>query len=343
MTDASVRLVWRGKNEPQYPPRAGLEVVERGEASVRLIEGDNRVAMAALHREIRGQVMLAYLDPPFFTGRKHERVERSRDRESGKVVRALAPAFDDRWEDLGSYLTALRDRVRLVRDLLAPEGCMVVHVDTRTSHYAKVMCDEVFGPEAFASEIVWRYRRWPSKTANFQRMHDVLLRYVRNPEREPRFVQLYEPLAPSTRAAFGNRKQRAVVGADGRRQKSITTEEASPGTPLGDVWEIGIVAPIARERTGYPTQKPEALLERVLRACTLEGDLVLDPYAGSGTTLSVASRLGRNCIGIDQSPVAIEVIRNRLAHLGVAPRHERVREETKELGISALAEAATAS
>lgn len=342
MTDASVRLVWRGKNEPCYAPEAGLEIVERGAASLRLIEGDNRVAMMALEREIRGQVMLAYLDPPFFTGRMHERVQRSRDRASGKLVRAMAPAFDDRWEDLGSYLTALRDRIRLVRELLAPEGCMVVHVDTRTSHYVKVMCDEIFGPEAFASEIVWRYRRWPSKTPNFQRMHDVLLRYVRNPAREPRFVQLYESLAPSTRAAFGDRKQRAVLGMDGRRQKSVTTEEASPGTPLGDVWEIGIVAPIARERTGYPTQKPEALLERLLRACTLEGDLVVDPYAGSGTTLSVASRLGRNAIGIDESPVAIEVIRSRLAQLGIAPRHERVR-ETKELGISALPEAATAS
>lgn len=330
-------LTWPQKDEPRSIPKARLKLIEAGDRALRLLEGDNHAALLCLQRELEGSVMLAYLDPPFFTGRLHERVERIRDSATGKLARSMAPAFDDRWEDLASYLTALRDRVRAIRELLAPEGCMVVHVDTRTSHYVKVMCDEVFGPEAFASEIVWRYRRWPSKTPNFQRVHDVLLRYVRDPGQPPRFVQLYEPLAPSTKKAWGEGKQRAVIGSDGRRKRSMTTEEASPGTPLGDVWEIGIVAPVARERTGYPTQKPEALLERLLRACTIEGDIVLDPYAGSGTTLSVAARLGRQVIGIDQSPVAIEVIRERLLRLGVEPHHERVmlQSDTAE---SALAE-----
>jgi len=190
---------------------------------------------------------------------------------------------------------------------------MVLHVDPKTSHYAKVLCDEIFGPRAFASEIVWRYRRWPAKTKNFQRVHDVLLRYVKNPDSAPKFAQLYEPLAASTLATWGDKKQRAVVDSDGRRSRSSKTAEKTAGAPLGDVWEISIVAPVARERTGYPTQKPEALLGRLIEACTAPGDAVLDPYLGSGTTLSVAARLGRVGTGIDANPRALHIARQRLA------------------------------
>jgi site-specific DNA-methyltransferase (adenine-specific) len=197
-------------------------------------------------------------------------------------------------------------------------------VDPKTSHYVKVLCDELFGDGAFASEIVWRYRRWPSKTSNFQRVHDVLLRYVKDPSARPRFVQLFEPLAATTLATWGKGKQRAVIADDGRRARSMATEECSPGAPLGDVWEIGIIAPVSHERTGYPTQKPEALLERLIASCTRPGDLVLDPYAGSATTLVVAARLGRRAIGIDDSPVAIEVGHERLRGLGLRPARDRV-------------------
>jgi site-specific DNA-methyltransferase (adenine-specific) len=303
--------------------RAGRLVTARaGSGELRLIQGDNAPALSALRGELAGRAMLAYLDPPFFTGRVHLKITRRREA-SGVLTRALHPAFDDRWEHLSNYLTSLRLRLVLIRELLADEGSLVVHVDTRTSHYVKVMCDEIFGEEAFASEIVWRYRRWPSKTPNFQRVHDVLLRYVRDPTRRPRFVQLFEPLAPSTRLVWGVGRQRAIVGKDGRRLRSSTTAEASPGTPLGDVWDIGIIAPVARERTGYPTQKPEALLERLLLSSTEPGDLVIDPYAGSGTTLAVAARLGRQAIGIDESAVAIRVADARLRAQGTEPRRER--------------------
>jgi site-specific DNA-methyltransferase (adenine-specific) len=213
--------------------------------------------------------------------------------------------------------------------LLDPAGCLVLHVDPKTSHYAKVLCDEIFGADAFASEIVWRYRRWPAKTKNFQRVHDVLLRYVKDPDCEPRFQQLYEPLAASTAKTWGTRKQRAVVNSAGRRTRSSVTEQASPGAPLGDVWDISIIAPVARERTGYPTQKPEALLERLISACTAPGDLVVDPYCGSGTTLAVAARLGRRGVGIDQSPQALAITQKRLEALGVTPQQELVRVEAK--------------
>ena len=289
---------------------------------MRLIQGDNLMTLVALLPDLRGRATLAYLDPPFFTGRVHDQVTRQRDR-TGKILRDRSPAFDDRWSDLSAYLTSLRDRLAVVRDLLASHGSVVVHVDPRTSHYVKVLCDELFGAAAFASEIVWRYRRWPSKTPNFQRVHDVLLRYVKDPAQKPRFVQLFEPLAPSTQSTWGSGRQRAIVGLDGRRERSSTTSVPSPGAPLGDVWEIGIIAPVSKERTGYPTQKPEALLERVIQACTVPGDLVVDPYAGSATTLVVAARLGRRVVGIDESPVAIRVAQARLEALGFAPRRDR--------------------
>ena len=312
---SQVRLSWAGKREPAPADGARLRVEKAARQGFELVSGDNLRALQAL-AERPQRFALAYLDPPFLTGREHAEVGRRRN-ENGDIVRTLTPAFDDRWDSLESYLTALGDRLSAARALLSEEGCLVLHVDPKTSHYAKVLCDEIFGPRAFASEIVWRYRRWPAKTKNFQRVHDVLLRYVKNPEATPRFTQLYEPLAASTRATWGDKKQRAVVDAGGRRRCSSRTAEASAGAPLGDVWEISIVAPVAKERTGYPTQKPEALLTRLIEACTAPGDAILDPYLGSGTTLSVAARLGRQGTGIDANPRALHIARQRLQAAGI--------------------------
>jgi site-specific DNA-methyltransferase (adenine-specific) len=317
----SVRLVWPGRAEMARKEPSELEEVRSGDPGMTLVRGDNLEALRALgERGVRAT--LVYLDPPFFTGREHTLVERRKVR-SG-IERTLRKAFDDRWESLDAYLGALVERVAAARELLLPEGCLVLHVDPKTSHYSKVLCDEVFGSDCFASEIVWRYRRWPSKTKNFQRVHDVLLRYVRDPKAEPRFRQLYEPLAPSTLATWGDRKQRAVTDRSGRRLRSSSTADPTPGTPLGDVWDIGIVAPVAKERTGYPTQKPEALLERLVTACTEPGDLVVDPYVGSGTTLAVCARTGRRAVGIDVGRRALLLTRRRLRALGVEPTEERV-------------------
>ena len=258
-----------------------------------IFESDNLDVMSRLRPE---SIHLCYMDPPFATGK----------RQSGK-----AGSFDDPG-NFEAHLERLRLRCEEARRLLTRDGCLVVHVDPKTSHYVKVMLDGVFGRECFASEIVWRYRRWSSKTTNFQRVHDVLLRYVRDTSVKPRFNQLFEPLAASTVATWGACKQAAVFAPDGRRSRSSVTGSDSPGAPMGDVWDISIVAPVAHERTGYPTQKPEALLERLILSTTNPGDTVLDPYLGSGTTLAVAMRLGRNSVGIDQNPDAIAVARKRM-------------------------------
>jgi DNA modification methylase len=238
-----------------------------------------------------GSITLAYLDPPFFT-----------QRDFGE--------YSDTWSGIREYIHELRKRVLLIQPLLSERGSMVLHLDHHASHYAKVMCDEIFGMDKFASEIVWRYRRWPARTPNFQRVHDTLLRYTVGSN--PTFNQLYEPLAPSTQKQWKGKKQTAVV-RNGKRVKSSIAQEESLGVPMGDVWDIGIIAPVAKERTGYPTQKPEALLERLILALTNDGDAVLDPYCGSGTTLAVALRLGRQAIGIDVGEEAIRTCQTRLA------------------------------
>ena len=320
----SVGLTWHGKDLAFTPDKEGPppSVREAEGGRGKLVQGDNRRALADLAGDLSERVTLAYLDPPFLTGRAHEAIikdpsVRARDRSGPLKARPKKFAFDDRWSSRAEYLGSIGQRLVLIRELLAPHGSVVVHVDPKTSHYVKVLGDEIFGEDAFASEIIWRYRRWPSKTPNFQRVHDVLLRWRKDPKTKPRFNVPYEPLAASTLATWGTNKQRAIVEKDGRRARSSTTEEASKGVPMGDVWEIGVIAPVSRERTGYPSQKPEALLERLILALSDEGDIVLDPYAGSGTTLAVAARLGRTFVGIDQSEVALTIATNRLEAAGI--------------------------
>lgn len=261
---------------------------------------ENEAGMAALAAEGR-TFALAYLDPPFFTQKSWKTTD-------GEI------AFDDRWTDLAEYLAAVERSATWAWSLLVPGGSLVLHVDPSTSHYLKVRMDEELGRRNFASEIVWRYRRWPARVRNYQAMHDVLLRWMK-PDGEPHWTQLYEPLSASTVATWGNRAQHATF-RDGKRRSTMTPDE-SPGAALSDVWEIPIVSSGAAtgERTGYPTQKPEKLLERLVLSLTHEGDHVLDPYMGSGTTLAVCHRLGRHSVGLDASPVAIRTAARRLAPL----------------------------
>ncbi len=304
-------------------PVLPVRVFETEDGRGRLLHGDNAAALAALASSHAGTVTFAYMDPPFLTNRSFDAIERPQadaPRSGPLKARPRKLAFEDRWEGRAEYLESIGRRLVLVRELLAPHGSVVVHVDPKTSHYVKVLADEIFGDDAFASEIIWRYRRWPSKTPNFQRVHDVLLRYRKDPKAKPRWNTPYEPLAPSTLATWGTTKQRAVFEKDGRRARSSSTDEPTKGVPMGDVWEIGVIAPISRERTGYPSQKPEALLERLVTALSDPDDIVLDPYAGSGTTLAVAARLNRRFIGIDQSDVAVEIAKKRLEGLRAARR-----------------------
>jgi hypothetical protein len=248
---------------------------------------------------------LVYMDPPFFTQENH--------RLKNGVV-----AFYDKWRSAEDFINYLELRISHIPSAFQDRNAsFVLHCDPRLSHRLRLVCDDVFRPENFADEIVWSYKRWPTKTNRLQRFHDVLIRYTGGGNR-PVFNQLYEPLSASTIARFGASKQQAQF-KDGQRQRSEATTEQSPGMPLGDVWDIPIIAPRSKERTGYPTQKPEALIERLVLLYTNPGDTVLDVCCGSGTTLAVAARLGRNAIGIDIGEDAILMSMHRLKNMGITP------------------------
>jgi site-specific DNA-methyltransferase (adenine-specific) len=325
-----------------------------------LLQGDN---LDLLRRKVTdASVDLVYLDPPFQSGRDYSVVFEPRSAKPPRK-RARAEAFKDTWHwdpvteaaydealrlapppdrpsggaaacvrgmrsmlgesEIMAYLTMMAPRLVELRRVLKPSGSLYLHCDPTASHYLKVLLDAIFGPGCFKNEVVWRYRRWPARARRFQRMHDILLFYTASPSGEHTFHTLYgyERLAASTLEAFGTKKQRADFSS-GHRKPGVEDAETE-GPPLSDTWEVGVIAAIGRERTGYPTQKPEALLERVIRASSNEGDVVLDPFCGSGTTLAVAERLGRRWIGIDVAPLAIEVTAERLDRSAVrspAPR-----------------------
>jgi len=256
---------------------------------------------------------LAYVDPPFNT-RAHHGVR------SGSGERARGPrAYPDSFPTVEAFLVMLAPRLAAVRDALTQRGSLFLHLDHRTVHEAKVLCDRLFGSAAFRGEIVWvpgnggRRRRGPSVT------HQTLLVYARG--REP----IWNADDPALREPFAETSLRmhfSSVDAEGRRyrERHIAGKTyryyADGGRRLGSVWldcpAMSANTPFADEATGYPTQKPEALLERIVRAASLPESRVLDPMCGSGTTLAVAARLGRRYVGIDASRAAFEISSRRL-------------------------------
>ena len=222
-----------------------------------------------------------------------------------------------------AYLSYMIERLLPMRGILRPTGSIYLHCDPTASHYIKVMMDGIFGHRNFRNEIVWSYRRWPTKQPNFQRMHGIILRYSNG--NHVIWNQLYEPLSETTLKAFGTKKQVADFSTGRRLPRQL--EEDSPGAPMRDVWDIGVIAPAAKERMGYATQKPLALLDRIIRASSNEGDVVFDPFCGCATTLEAAHRLGRQWIGID---IAIHAIK-RVASVRLRDRLGLVEGEDFEI------------
>lgn len=262
--------------------------------------------LAVLRGMPTGAVALAYLDPPFYTGRVHRLHTRDR---------TTAYAFDDSWETAEDYAGFLRDRLWECRRVLADDGSLFFHCDRNAGHVARGLLEEVFGPSNFRSEIIWHYRRWTTASRSLTPAHQTIYYYSKSASFV--FHPVWGEYSPATnvdqllqrrgRDAF----QKAVYQRDDAG-KTVPSGE-KPGVPLSDVWDIPYLNPKARERTGYPTQKPLALLERIIGLTTHPGDLVLDPFCGSGTTLVAALRLGRRGIGVDRSAEAVELAQRRLA------------------------------
>jgi site-specific DNA-methyltransferase (adenine-specific) len=274
--------------------------------------GDCLEVVPTLVPRERDRFDLIYVDPPFNTGVRRGRRERRGERAQG------ATAYDDRWGGLEAFLSMLAPRLEVLRDALSARGSLWLHLDHRTVHDAKVASDRVFGRKGFRGEVIWvpgnggRGRSGPSVT------HQTILVYapgemIYNANDDA----LREPYAQtSLRMHFGN------VDPDGRhyRERFIAGKTyryyADRGRRIGSVWTdcpaMRANTPLIAECTGYPTQKPEKLLDRIVRATTLPDSRVLDPMCGSGTTLAVAAQLGRRWAGVDASPAAIEVSRTRL-------------------------------
>jgi len=209
-----------------------------------------------------------------------------------------------------SYLAYMAARLLEMRRVLKPAGSIYLHCDPTMSHYLKLVMDAVFGRENFRNEIAWCYRKWAVAAGQFVRNHDILLFYSRDPSgARPFNVQYLSPSAGTLKRWKGKRQQ--AVFEHGIRKATSTDEEA--GVPCPDWWEISVINPNAKERTGYPTQKPLALLERVIRASSNNGDMVLDPFCGCATTCVAAESLGREWAGIDLSPKAVELVKHRLS------------------------------
>jgi site-specific DNA-methyltransferase (adenine-specific) len=264
----------------------------------RILLGDNLPLLCA---EPGASVTMAYLDPPFNTGRAQERqtiatvADAAGDR-TGFGGRRYATrllersSYRDAFDD---YLGFLEPRLREVRRLLSAEGTLYFHIDYREAHHCKLLLDELFGRECFLNELIWAYdygakprRRWPAK-------HDTILVYVKDPER-----YLFDCDAV-------DREPYMAPGL-------VTPEQRERGKRPSDTWWHTIVSPTGREKTGYPTQKPEGIVRRMVQASSRPGDLCLDPFAGSGTLGAVAAQLGRRYLLIDESPAALRVMRERL-------------------------------
>ena len=214
-----------------------------------------------------------------------------------------------------AYLTYMGERLVEMRRLLKPTRGIYLHCDPTASHYLKGVMDAIFGYASFRNEIVWSYRRWPvASFRGFQRMHDTIFYYMKDPARGVHNVE-YEPASESYLRRFGGGSNRK----DPDNPARVIPVDESAQEPQHDVWsDIGIIAGNSRERVGYPTQKPLALLKRIVAASSNPGDLVLDPFCGCGTAVVAAHNLERRWIGIDISPTAINIIRQRrLVPMGV--------------------------
>jgi site-specific DNA-methyltransferase (adenine-specific) len=307
-------------------------------------------------------VDLVYLDPPFKSNQDYNVLFAEHN---GTRSAAQIKAFEDTWEwnntaakeyqsivegghhrvsqamqafrtflgesDMMAYLAMMAPRLVELHRVLKSTGSIYLHCDPTASHYLKMLMDAVFEPANFQNEIVWHYRRWTGEANRFQRMHDTILFYAKN-----RGKVCFDPLYTPYTKKSAKRKQHYHTRIKG--DDVYVTSVDPRGVRENDVWDISIINPAAKERLGYPTQKPETLLERIIQASSNEGDIVLDPFCGCGTTIAVAQKLGRQWIGIDITHLAVALIKHRLKDMFDEQVKYEVIGEPKDLaGAKALA------
>ena len=303
-----------------------------------LYYGDN---LEILKEHIKDETIdLIYLDPPFKSNQDYNILFKEKN---GSKSVAQIKAFEDTWHwcreaeetyieivenlpkkvadlvkalrgflgenDMMAYLVMMTIRLQELYRVLKPTGSIYLHCDPTASHYLKLLLDAVFNYKNFCNEIIWHYRKWPTGKYIFQKNHDVLFFYSCSTAYKRTFNQLFMERAPSTLKRFGIAEIISGYDETGYRIPSRTSKQNSKGVRQDDVWDIGRVPPIKQL---FPTEKPEALLERIIKVSSNEGDTVLDPFCGCGTTITVAEKLKRKWIGIDITHLAISLIKHRL-------------------------------
>jgi DNA modification methylase len=304
-------LTWPSKTPPQpapgaleadslvYPQGAGYPDVP---AQNRLILGDNLAVLSALIPEYEGRIQLIYADPPFFTNRAYParvgRGENSRRPQEWQLV----DGYPDDWPDIDAYLDMLYPRLALMHRLLSPTGTLYLHLDWHADAYARLLLDEIFGPERLLNEIIWIYHGPSPIRSAFNRKHDTILAYTRSKDYVFNVDAIRQPYNPNTVKTFES-SSKAGFGK---------VPDLERGKVPEDWWYFPVVARLHSERTGYPTQKPAALLERIILASSNPGDLVADFFCGSGTAAVAASQLRRRFLANDVTWRAIHTARTRL-------------------------------
>ena len=248
---------------------------------------------------------LIYLDPPFFSQKDYKLTTKEEETYS----------FSDKWNNLDDYLSLIEKILKESNRILKNTGSIFLHCDKHASHYLRCLLDKTFGPKNFQSEIIWTYKRWSNSKKGLLNNHQNIYFYSKT--KNFYFNTIMCNYSPSTnvdqimqlRERINNGK--TVYKLDKLGNQILSN--AKNGVPLSDIWDIPYLNPKAKERTGYPTQKPVVLLERILEIASKEQDLILDPFCGSGTTLLAAKRTNRRYIGIDISETAIELSRKRLS------------------------------
>jgi DNA modification methylase len=271
-----------------------------------LILGDNLAIMAALLPEYESRINLIYADPPFFTNRHFPaRVGRGEDSRKPREWQ-LATGYADQWGTADAYIDFLYQRLALMVRLLAEGGTLYLHLDWHADAYARLLLDELLGADNFLNEIIWAYHGPSPIRSAFNRKHDTILVYTKGPNytfnadavRIPYNDSTLKTFAASPKAGFGK------------------VPDLNRGKVPEDWWYFPVVARLHSERTGYPTQKPEMLLERIILASSNPGDLVADFFCGSGTTPLVAARHGRRFLAVDATFRALHTARERLVRAG---------------------------
>lgn len=317
-------LRWTGKrpyrSTQYYPAQLRESYGEEQNGWInKIFWGDNLQVMSHLLKEYRGKIDLIYIDPPFDS--KADYKKKIEVRGIGKAASDSTSFEEKQYGDIWTndeYLQFMYERLIIMRELLSDTGSIFLHCDWHKAPHLRCLLDEIFGSENFRNEIIWSYKSAGMSTSTFPRKHDNIFYYSKTADRV--FYPIYVPHDEKVIKRFQRDEKGPYQLVNGKKYYMNPQ-----GKPVEDVWEI-LLANRDSQRTGYPTQKPEALIERIIKCATREGDLVLDCFMGSGTTQAVAMKLGRRFIGADINLGAIQTTTKRLLAIAkeLEPEHKPV-------------------